>query len=45
MFIRGLKRDVEIDDLYKCPKTDESEQLVLKLERSDYLFQTFFNIN
>lgn len=33
MFLKGLKRDVELNDLYKCPSTDESEELVQKLER------------
>jgi hypothetical protein len=33
MFIKGLKRDVEVNDLYKCPVTDESEELVQKLEK------------
>ncbi|CAG2163514.1 unnamed protein product [Oppiella nova] len=33
-FIRGLKKEVEITDIYKCPKNDESEQLVQTLERN-----------
>jgi hypothetical protein len=33
MFIKGLKKDLELDDLYKCPVTDESELLVQKLEK------------
>ena len=33
MFVRGLKKEVGINDLYKCPNSDESEELVMTLER------------
>lgn len=33
MFYKGFKKDLEINDLYKCPKTDECEALVTKLEK------------
>ncbi|CAG2120669.1 unnamed protein product, partial [Medioppia subpectinata] len=34
MFIRGLKRDVQMSDLYKCPDSDVCEKLVHKLENN-----------
>ena len=36
LFIRGIKKDIEIDDLYKCPVKDETETQVLKLEKYHY---------
>ncbi|XP_054158234.1 ATP-binding cassette sub-family C member 4-like, partial [Oppia nitens] len=34
MFIRGLKRDVQLNDLYKCTQEDMCEKLVIKLEKN-----------
>ncbi|XP_054158178.1 ATP-binding cassette sub-family C member 4-like, partial [Oppia nitens] len=34
MFIRSLKRDVQIQDLYKCPPEDMCETVVAKLEKN-----------
>ncbi|XP_054158179.1 ATP-binding cassette sub-family C member 4-like, partial [Oppia nitens] len=34
MFIRSLKRDVQIHDLYRCPPEDMCETVVAKLEKN-----------
>ncbi|XP_054158176.1 ATP-binding cassette sub-family C member 4-like [Oppia nitens] len=34
MFIRGLKRDVQMHDLYRCPQEDVCEKLVIKMEKN-----------
>ena len=33
IFLKGLRREVQVNDIYKCPTTDECEHLVQKLER------------
>lgn len=32
LFIRGYKRDLGMEDLYRCPAEDEAGKLVLKLD-------------
>ncbi|CAG2166497.1 unnamed protein product [Oppiella nova] len=34
LFLKGFQKDIHLNDLYKCSKSENSEHLLLKLERN-----------
>lgn len=33
LFVKGYKKQLEFDDLYRCPSADEAHKLAVQLER------------